>query len=205
MKVLLINGSLHEHGCTDAALSLVADALRENGVEAETYWLGVKPVTGCIGCRQCMKLGGKCAIDDKVNEFKELARAADGFCVRLTRALRLLLGQPQGLHGPAFLLRAPRQRLGGLPSQARGGSGLRPQERHHGGSRPDQPLLHHVRDARHPLALLVRRTRRQARGRVSGRGGRFVMRTLGRYMAYYLRCLEAGRGGRNNSARAGEL
>ena len=53
MKVLLINGSPHEHGCTDAALSLVADALRENGVEAETYWLGVKPVTGCIGCRQC--------------------------------------------------------------------------------------------------------------------------------------------------------
>ena len=79
MLVQLVNGSPHEHGCTDAALSIVADALCENGVDAEIYWLGAKPITGCRSCRACANLGGRCVQDDEVNEFKELARATDGF------------------------------------------------------------------------------------------------------------------------------
>ena len=35
MKVLLINGSPHEKGCTYTALSVVADTLKENGIDAE--------------------------------------------------------------------------------------------------------------------------------------------------------------------------
>lgn len=35
MKVILLNGSRREKGCTYTALSVVADTLKENGIEAE--------------------------------------------------------------------------------------------------------------------------------------------------------------------------
>ena len=38
MKVLLLNGSPHEKGCTYTALSEVAAALTADGVEAEILW-----------------------------------------------------------------------------------------------------------------------------------------------------------------------
>ena len=78
MKVILVNGSPHEHGCTDRALSVVADSLRENEVDSEIFWVGVRPVSGCIACGLCRKMG-RCAINDRVNEFLDLAEDADGF------------------------------------------------------------------------------------------------------------------------------
>ncbi len=78
MKVFLVNGSPHEHGCTDAALQEVAGALQRGGVETEIFWIGKKPLGGCVACGACGKLG-KCAFDDAVNEFAALAQGADGF------------------------------------------------------------------------------------------------------------------------------
>ena len=78
MKVILVNGSPHETGCTFTALSEVAGVLNEEGLETEFFWLGQKPVSGCLGCGGCRKKGS-CVIDDKVNEFMELACRADGF------------------------------------------------------------------------------------------------------------------------------
>ena len=78
MKVLLVNGSPNEHGCTDAALHIVAESLRACGVQTEFYWIGKGPVGGCTACRGCRTLG-KCAISDGVNEFAEKAKTADGF------------------------------------------------------------------------------------------------------------------------------
>ena len=40
MKVLLINGSPNEHGCTFTALSEVAETLNKNGNETEIFWIG---------------------------------------------------------------------------------------------------------------------------------------------------------------------
>ena len=51
MKVLLINGSPHAHGCTFTALSVVADELQRNGVETEIIHVGHKDIRGCIGSR----------------------------------------------------------------------------------------------------------------------------------------------------------
>ena len=45
-KVLLINGSPNEFGCTYTALREVADTLENNGVETEILYLGKKPVAG---------------------------------------------------------------------------------------------------------------------------------------------------------------
>ncbi|MBR2024117.1 MAG: flavodoxin family protein [Clostridia bacterium] len=78
MKVLLVNGSYHENGCTRTALDEVAKALHANGVETEIYWIGQNPVNGCKGCWACKKTK-KCVIDDGVNEFVEKASEFDGF------------------------------------------------------------------------------------------------------------------------------
>ena len=78
MKVLLVNGSMHEKGCTYTALCEVEKALNANGVETEIYWIGQSPVTGCKGCWGCLK-SGKCVFDDGVNEFVEKAAEFDGY------------------------------------------------------------------------------------------------------------------------------
>lgn len=78
MKVLLVNGSPHKNGCTNRALEEVAKTLTQDGIETELYWIGVKPVGGCMGCFQCEKQK-KCVIEDGVNEFRQKAYEADGF------------------------------------------------------------------------------------------------------------------------------
>jgi len=78
MKVLLVNGSPHKNGCTNRALEEVAKVLSDEGLETEIYWVGAKPVGGCMGCFQCEKLK-KCVLDDGVNEFRQKAYEADGF------------------------------------------------------------------------------------------------------------------------------
>ena len=49
MKVLLLNGSPNEHGCTFTALAEVAKTLNGCGVETETLWLGKGPQRDCGG------------------------------------------------------------------------------------------------------------------------------------------------------------
>ena len=78
MKVMLVNGSPHKDGCTNRALAEVASSLEEQGVEAEIFWIGIKPVGGCVACGGCAKLG-RCVYDDCVNAFREKAVEADGF------------------------------------------------------------------------------------------------------------------------------
>ena len=78
MKVLLVNGSVHENGCTYTALAEVAKALNAGGVETEIYQLAKSQVQGCRGCWACKKTK-KCVIEDGVNEFVAKAAQFDGF------------------------------------------------------------------------------------------------------------------------------
>ena len=78
MKVLLVNGSPHEKGCTYTALMEVAGVLENEGIGAEVVWIGNKPLSGCIDCRTCMERK-KCIFDDKVNEVLAVAQSVDGF------------------------------------------------------------------------------------------------------------------------------
>ena len=78
MKVLLVNGSPNENGCTAAALTEIEKTLREEQVETERFWLGNQPVSGCMDCGGCQGTG-ICVIDDCVNRFREKAVSADGF------------------------------------------------------------------------------------------------------------------------------
>lgn len=78
LKVILVNGSPHEKGCTYTALCEVGKELNQNGILTEIFWIGNKPITGCISCNACAKLG-RCFSVDRVNEFTELAKTANGF------------------------------------------------------------------------------------------------------------------------------
>lgn len=78
MKVILVNGSPRQNGCTYTALSEVAKTLEAKGIETEIFQVGAKPVAGCVGCGAC-KTDGRCFIEDGVNEFVEKAKQADGF------------------------------------------------------------------------------------------------------------------------------
>jgi len=78
MKVLLVNGGPHEKGCTYTALAEIEKTLNEEGIETEIFWVGLEPIAGCRGCRACAKLG-KCVVDDIVNEFTAKAKEVDGF------------------------------------------------------------------------------------------------------------------------------
>ncbi|MCC6095816.1 MAG: flavodoxin family protein [Eubacterium sp.] len=65
MKVLMINGSRREKGCTYTALSIVADALKEDGIDSEIVFAGKDAANGNINA--C------------VQELKKKAAEADGF------------------------------------------------------------------------------------------------------------------------------
>ena len=78
MKVLLVNGSPHAKGCTYTALNEVAETLNHEGIDTEIFQVGTKPLAGCIACRSCANTG-RCVFDDKVNEFLEIAGDFDGY------------------------------------------------------------------------------------------------------------------------------
>ena len=51
MKVVLVNGSPHKDGCTYTALCEVSEALNEQGIDTDIFWIGKKPLSGCIACK----------------------------------------------------------------------------------------------------------------------------------------------------------
>ena len=80
MKVLLLNGSSHPHGCTNTALQAIATALEGAGIQTEILFLGNEPVRDCTACGTCKTLPGRCVFDgDIVNQVIAKAEAADGF------------------------------------------------------------------------------------------------------------------------------
>lgn len=81
MKVLLINGSPREKGCTYTALCEVADALNKQGLETDIFQLGKQPVRGCIGCGGCAGKGRCIFDDDAVNRAIEKAEEADAYII----------------------------------------------------------------------------------------------------------------------------
>ena len=80
MKLLLLNGSPHENGCTATALREVGRTLEALGIETETHWVGREPVPSCIACGGCKKTG-TCIYDDGVNRILERSEEWDGLVV----------------------------------------------------------------------------------------------------------------------------
>ncbi|MBQ6775920.1 MAG: flavodoxin family protein [Synergistaceae bacterium] len=100
MKVLLINGSPNEHGCTYTALSEVAGALNRREVDTEIFWIGKKAIQGCIACFKCSELG-HCVFNDAVRDLTSRLDEFDG----------LIIGSPVYYAGPNGSLLAFLDRL----------------------------------------------------------------------------------------------
>jgi len=81
MKVLLINGSSNQKGCTYTALCEIATTLKKENIESEILQIGNASLRDCCGCMSCKsKTLGKCVFnDDIVNEVIEKAKEFDGF------------------------------------------------------------------------------------------------------------------------------
>lgn len=79
-KVILLNGSAHQNGCTATALEEMIKVFEAEGVETELVQVGSKDIRGCISCRKCSETG-KCVFDDLVNEVAEKFEKADGLVV----------------------------------------------------------------------------------------------------------------------------
>ncbi len=100
MKVLLINGSPRKE-CTFTALEEVAKALNEQGVETEIITVGNRTIAGCNSCRSCKKTG-HCIIDnDSVADIGSRLELYDGF----------VFGSPVYYAGPSGQLQAFMDRL----------------------------------------------------------------------------------------------
>ncbi|MDY0287355.1 MAG: flavodoxin family protein [Sphaerochaeta sp.] len=84
MKVLMINGSPKEKGCTYTALSEVATSLTKQGIESEILWIGKGAIYGCSACGSCKTTGVCIFTEDGVNEAALKAKACDA----------LILGSP---------------------------------------------------------------------------------------------------------------
>lgn len=78
MKVMLVNGSPHHDGCTYTALQEAAKALNADGIETKNFWIGVRPISGCLSCGGCRSTA-RCAIEDIVNVFIDEAKDCDAF------------------------------------------------------------------------------------------------------------------------------
>lgn len=81
MKVLLVNGSPNEKGCTYTALMECAKGIEAEGGQWEVFHIGKDPIRGCIGCGGCFK-AGKCVFSDDIyNELTAKMEEADGFII----------------------------------------------------------------------------------------------------------------------------
>ncbi|MCL2366792.1 MAG: flavodoxin family protein [Oscillospiraceae bacterium] len=90
MKVLLLNGSPKNDGCTYTALAEVEKSLKKNGIETEWFHIGTQPIRGCVGCGKCWKTG-VCIFDDDIcNMVLAKIHEADG----------LIVGSPVYFSGP---------------------------------------------------------------------------------------------------------
>ena len=78
MKVMLLNGSPHEKGCTYTALEEIQRELKKCGVDSEILHVGQEEIHGCIGCRRCAQTG-RCVFDDVVNRIGARLDEFDGF------------------------------------------------------------------------------------------------------------------------------
>ncbi|WP_300342128.1 flavodoxin family protein [Fusobacterium sp.] len=100
MKVLLINGSPNEKGCTYTGLKEMAQVFSKSGIESEILYLGKKPIAGCIACGKCRSVG-KCVFDDEVNRIGERIEEFDG----------IVVGSPVYYAGPSGQITAFLDRL----------------------------------------------------------------------------------------------
>ncbi|OPJ63948.1 flavodoxin family protein [Clostridium oryzae] len=188
MKVLLINGSPKAKGCTYTALSEVAKELEKENIETEIFHVGNKPIRGCIGCGGCANTDGKCVFDDDtVNTGLEKAKTADGF----------IFGSPVHYAAASGLITSFLDRFfyAGDGFQYKPGAAV-VSCRRGGSTSAFEQLNKYFTIANMPVVssqywnMVHGNTPNEVRQDLEGMQ---TMRTLGRNMAWLLKCIEAGK------------
>ncbi|MBQ3864388.1 MAG: flavodoxin family protein [Clostridia bacterium] len=187
MKVLLVNGSPHPNGCTYTALSEVASALNSEGIETEIFQLGKDPIRGCMACGGCHR-SGNCVFDDPVNAFAKLAKDADGFIfgspvhyAAADGSLTSFMSRLFYSHGSEFMYKP----AAAVVSCRRSGSTAALDQINKYFPISGMPIV-----PSQYWNMVHGNTPEQVRQDLEGLQ---IMRTLGRNMAYMLKCIEAGR------------
>jgi len=187
MKVLLLNGSPHKNGCTYTALREVEKVLNENEIKTEIFQLGTESISGCIACGACTKTG-KCFRNDSVNEFIEKSKEADGFIFGSPVYYASASGQISAFLDRVFYGRT--SIFAGKPGAAvvscrRGGA-----------SAAFDQLNKYFTISKMPI--VSSQYWNQVHGNtpeevIQDLEGMQTMRTLGEYMSWLLKCIEAGK------------
>ena len=192
MKVLLVNGSPHKEGCTYTALCEVASELNKNGIDTEIFWIGNKPIGGCIACLKCREKG-ECVFQDVVNDFRKKAYEADGFVFgspvhyaaasgNMTSFMdRLFYSELGGNGNQAFYLKP----AAAVVSARRAGTTVTFDQLNKYFTIQEMPVV----SSRY-WNVIHGANAEQAKQDAEGL---YTMRVLGRNMAYLLRCQEAAK------------
>lgn len=189
MKVLLINGSPHSKGSTYTALSYVAEALEQEGIQTDFQQVGHKAIRGCIACGKCAETGLCIFKDDPVNEIIGLLKNSDG----------LVVGSPVYYAGPNATLCALLDRVfyrkddpyafkpaAAVVSCRRGGASASFDRLNKYFTIASMPVV-----ASEYWNSIHGNNADEAR---QDEEGAYVMRCLGKNMAWLLKCIEAAKG-----------
>lgn len=190
MNVLLVNGSPHQFGCTYTALTEIAAALKSEGISSEFFWIGNQPIAGCTGCGSCGKTG-RCIFDDQVNAFLAIAGDYDGFVFGSPVHYASMSGAMSAFMDRVFFAE---------PGTGRQLFWLKPaaaivSARRAGTTAALDQMNKHLLYAQMPIIsscywnMVHGSTPEDVRQDAEGLQ---IMRTLGRNMAWFLRCKDAG-------------
>ena len=192
MKVLLVNGSPHENGCTYTALAEAGKALNGEGIDTDFYWIGNDPISGCLACYRCKEAKG-CVINDKVNEFRKLAAEIDGFIFgtpvyyasangsMISFMDRVFYSESFGNEGKAFFMKP----AAAVVSARRAGTTAAFDQMNKYFTISQMPVV----SSRYWNMVHGNKPEEVAKDEE----GLLIMRVLGRNMAYLLKCFEAGK------------
>lgn len=187
MKVLLINGSPHEFGCTYTALKEIEKTLNKELIDAEILWIGNKPIAGCIACGTCKRIH-KCIFnEDKVNKVIEDLPNIDG----------IIVGSPVYYAGPSGQLCAFLDRLFYAGSGFEGKLGAAIVSCRRGGAAAAFDRLNKYFTI-NSMPVVSSQYWNMVHGNTPEEikqdlEGLQTMRTLAKNMAWLLKCIEAGK------------
>lgn len=174
MKVLMLNGSRNEKGCTCTALDLVAQSLKEEGIDSEIVFVGRDALNGNLNAL--------------VRSLKEKASEADGF----------VFGSPVYYASPSGEIEVVLDRLFGQASaELRNKPAAIVASARRAGTTATLDAL-----AKYPaineMPIVSSSYWPMVHGYtpedvIKDEEGVGVMKQLGKQMAYMLRCMEAGK------------
>lgn len=192
MKVLLVNGSPHKNGCTYTGLCEVEKTLNESGIETEIFWIKTKPIIGCIACMKCREKG-ECTFDDTVNEFVKKAHDADGFVFGSPVHYAAATGAITSFLNRAFYSNSQGE---GLEAFKHKPASVIVSARRGGNTATYDQLNKYLGISQMPIIssfywnMIHGNTPEEV---MEDKEGLATMRQLGRNMAFFLKCIEAGK------------